>query len=117
GGEGYGGPGYDPAEDLSIGPDEFQTVRTKESKTMGKVDYKMFEAPSEKWLAIKDLPEVIPGVPNKGSDVGGFDSYHTGGANFVLGDGSVQFLSQGISPNVRQQLANRADKTLTPSVR
>ncbi|MFO1065225.1 MAG: DUF1559 domain-containing protein [Pirellulales bacterium] len=41
--------------------------------------------------------------------VGGFGSYHTGGANFTFADGSVRFLSQNIEPEVLQALGNRAD--------
>ncbi len=41
--------------------------------------------------------------------VGGFGSYHTGGANFVLADGSVQFLSQNIDKKTFQFMGNRAD--------
>ncbi len=39
----------------------------------------------------------------------GFKSRHTGGAQFVLGDGSVQFLSQNIDMIMYQRLGNRAD--------
>ncbi|MEO8270211.1 MAG: DUF1559 domain-containing protein [Aureliella sp.] len=41
--------------------------------------------------------------------VGGFGSYHTGGANFVLADGSVHFFSQNIDPKTFQYMGNRAD--------
>ena len=41
--------------------------------------------------------------------VGGFGSYHTGGANFVLADGSVHFFSQSIDPKTFQYMGNRAD--------
>lgn len=44
--------------------------------------------------------------------VGGFSSAHTGGAQFVLCDGSVHFLSSSIEPQVFQDLANRADGNL-----
>ena len=44
--------------------------------------------------------------------VGGFSSFHPGGANFALGDGSVRFLSETIEPELYQQLANRADGKL-----
>jgi prepilin-type N-terminal cleavage/methylation domain-containing protein/prepilin-type processing-associated H-X9-DG protein len=39
----------------------------------------------------------------------GFKSYHTGGCNFVFGDGSVQFLSQDINMMVYQKLGCRND--------
>ncbi len=41
--------------------------------------------------------------------VGGFGSYHTGGANFALADGAVRFISQSIDPTLLQHLGNRAD--------
>ncbi|MFK7738215.1 MAG: DUF1559 domain-containing protein [Pirellulaceae bacterium] len=117
---GYGMEGYDMddmyMEDLSIEPDEFEIVRQKESKFMGGGTIKILQTEPETWLQIKDLPEVIPSVPNKGSDVGGLASYHTGGCNVLIGDGSVQFLSDNMDPNVRQQLGNRADGTLIPGL-
>jgi len=44
--------------------------------------------------------------------VGGFSSYHTGGANFTFADGSVRFLSITIDPTLLSQLGNRADGEL-----
>jgi prepilin-type processing-associated H-X9-DG protein len=44
--------------------------------------------------------------------VGGFSSSHTGGANFLLGDGSVRFISQVIPQDVFRCLAHRADGNL-----
>ena len=41
--------------------------------------------------------------------VGGFGSEHRGGAQFVMGDGAVKFLSENIDPNVFKALAHRAD--------
>lgn len=43
------------------------------------------------------------------TSTGGFSSYHTGGAQFVLADGSVRFLSQNISPPTLANLGNRED--------
>jgi prepilin-type N-terminal cleavage/methylation domain-containing protein len=45
--------------------------------------------------------------------VGGFASDHEGGAHFVLGDGSVRFLSENIAQGVFQQLLDRADGRVT----
>jgi prepilin-type N-terminal cleavage/methylation domain-containing protein len=39
----------------------------------------------------------------------GFSSMHTGGAQFVLADGSVRFLSQNIAPQVLSLLGSRED--------
>ena len=41
--------------------------------------------------------------------VGGFGSYHTGGAQFAFADGSVHFLSQSIDKGIFSKLGNRAD--------
>ena len=53
-----------------------------------------------------------PPKPKPEDFVGGFSSFHTGGANFAFGDGSVRFISQSISSNVFQCLGNRADGTV-----
>ncbi|WP_298868915.1 DUF1559 domain-containing protein [uncultured Gimesia sp.] len=44
--------------------------------------------------------------------VGGFSSYHTGGAHFGIGDGAVRFLSENINVITYQALANRHDGQL-----
>ena len=41
--------------------------------------------------------------------VGGFGSYHPGGANMGFADGSTRFVSGSIDPTVLQRLGNRAD--------
>lgn len=41
--------------------------------------------------------------------VGGFGSFHKGGANFIFGDGSVRFITETISPRVYRFLGHRAD--------
>ena len=50
----------------------------------------------------------------KASDlsVGGYSAYHPGGANFLLGDGSVRFLSKTIDQSAYEQLGHRADGKL-----
>ena len=53
---------------------------------------------------------AIPITPNSSLlQVGGFGSFHTGGANFAFGDGSIRFLSQSISPALFQKFGNRHD--------
>jgi prepilin-type N-terminal cleavage/methylation domain-containing protein len=49
----------------------------------------------------------------KGADaailaVGGFSSPHTGGAHFLIGDGSVRFISANVNPSIFTGLGNRA---------
>ena len=57
--------------------------------------------------------EPVPFIDLTGSmTVGGFSSYHTGGANFAFADGSVHFLSLSIEERLLSQLGNRADGEL-----
>lgn len=42
-------------------------------------------------------------------DTRGFSSFHTGGCNFVLADGSVRFFSQTMDLNVYRTMGRRAD--------
>jgi prepilin-type N-terminal cleavage/methylation domain-containing protein/prepilin-type processing-associated H-X9-DG protein len=49
--------------------------------------------------------------------VGGFGSYHPGGANFAMGDGSVRFLKNSISTAVYQRLGARDDGQLVDGSR
>lgn len=44
--------------------------------------------------------------------VGGFNSSHTGGAQFVLVDGSVRYVSNNVAQSVLQNLIHRADGSL-----
>jgi len=49
------------------------------------------------------------GNPKAPLAVGGFGSFHPGGANFGLADGSVTFIADSISKGVYQALGNRKD--------
>jgi prepilin-type N-terminal cleavage/methylation domain-containing protein/prepilin-type processing-associated H-X9-DG protein len=61
-------------------------------------------------------PTTVPAVPSDPTlYVGGFASSHTGGVNFLFGDGNVRFLSELINFQVLQQLANRNDGKLMPT--
>ena len=44
--------------------------------------------------------------------VGGFSSFHTGGAVFTFADGSTKFLTKTINPGLYRQFGNRADGEL-----
>jgi prepilin-type N-terminal cleavage/methylation domain-containing protein len=41
--------------------------------------------------------------------VGGFSSYHTGGAHFLVGDGAIRFVNENIEHSLLRRLANRSD--------
>ena len=51
-------------------------------------------------------PARAPGGP---SPVGGYGSWHFGGANLLFGDGSVKLIKTAINPLVYRRLGNRAD--------
>jgi prepilin-type processing-associated H-X9-DG protein len=52
---------------------------------------------------------ITPAAPVPPTLVGGFSSYHPGGANFAFADGSVRFLKNSINMQVYQRLGHRAD--------
>lgn len=49
---------------------------------------------------------------NAATFVGGFASFHPGGANFAMGDGSTRFLVNTMTMSVYRQLGHRADGEL-----
>jgi prepilin-type N-terminal cleavage/methylation domain-containing protein/prepilin-type processing-associated H-X9-DG protein len=56
---------------------------------------------------INGIHTVPGGVWPAGADFSGFSSFHPGGCNFVMADGSVSFLSQDISQNLLISLTTR----------
>lgn len=107
GSESYGGGGYGSGFSLAANRG---VVRTKEAPIAG--GEAMDRRPPAKWLAIKDLPSIMTGMPNTGMQVGGISSYHVGGCNVVAGDGACHFLTDSIDHAVFQRLVNRSDKSL-----
>ncbi len=111
----YGGEEYgmEMGEDAGDGTQQdLGIVWTEESASMGGSFYQMMDTEPAKWLSVGDLPMIIPGQANSGSDVGGFASQHTGGGNFLIGDGAVRFVSENLDRTVLQQYGNRADGKL-----
>jgi len=65
------------------------------------------EAPNE--AEAEELLYTDPIDPADPLAVGGFGSYHPGGAQFATGDGAVQFISESINAATLRQLAHRSD--------
>ncbi|MDB5386557.1 MAG: hypothetical protein JWM11_2203 [Planctomycetaceae bacterium] len=68
------------------------------------------------WMGTWSVASTVNGInrPNAGSyfDGSGFRSYHTGGAHFVLVDGSVRFISNNVSLFVLSYLGTKAGSDL-----
>ena len=59
-------------------------------------------------------PAVAPGGPGNPLWVGSFGSFHSGGANFAFGDGSIRYLRDTMQLSQLQQMAHRKDGQLPP---
>lgn len=60
-----------------------------------------------------DLPEPSP--PDPMTSVGGFGSYHSSSANFLLVDGSVKCIGTNVDMKLYQHLGNRRDGQIVSS--
>ena len=61
--------------------------------------------------ADKPAPPVLPAAGGR-LYVGGFESWHPGGGNFLMGDGAVRFVSETINATTYQRMGHRADGQL-----
>ena len=60
-------------------------------------------------IAINGGWDVGGSAPPDDTSTSGFSSYHTGGSQFVLADGSVRFISENVNLSLYANLGNRAD--------
>lgn len=70
---------------------------------------------SQRWRMEKINRYAVPAADSDADaslHVGGFESWHPLGAQFLFADGTMRFLSERISVKVYQQLGHRADGTL-----
>jgi len=81
-----------PDIDVSIAP---------ESAELGGIDESAPRPPAP--------PKPVPFA----SDPGGFGSFHVGGAQFLLADGSIRFISENIDVDLYRRLGERADGVRT----
>ena len=99
------------------GPEEQLPTRAPPTKTRAppppprRDDLPQYEA----WGISQQPTLYVLGPPptNASLAVGGFGSYHPGGSQFALGDGSVRFMSQTTDVLLYLNLGNRADNQLT----
>lgn len=116
------GMGMDIAESPSDGADTAATKPVdgvqgdQADANSTSTGWKLAAGDPSTWLSISDLPDFVPGVPNNGTGVGGFSSHHTGGVQFLFGDGSVRFVSMSTDSRILAQLANRHDGKLLDSL-
>lgn len=79
---------------------------------------KRIDAPDLGWVSgtratLRNTGTPINGKPPVGPEaIGGFSSYHAGGANIAFGDGSIRFVKQTIHYDLYKLLGNRADGEL-----
>lgn len=83
-----------------MGDSDFEDYDEEEEED-GEEDSDSSEPPDPLKIWKKELPGQFR--------VGGYASHHTGGANFLFGDGNVRFLNKDIDLGVYHNLGNRND--------
>ena len=107
-----------PVNALSYGKGLPQSRDNDENTVFDEATQQFVPAPEEEAPSVlfDAPPGFVPGpggvTPGNPLYVGGFGSHHPGGAQFAMGDGSVRFISQTISPTAYANLANRHDGKL-----
>jgi prepilin-type N-terminal cleavage/methylation domain-containing protein len=97
-------------------PDSYYDLEEPETEeevslepTIDELDAMAIEAAGQETETLD--PSEIPETPTQ-LLVGGFLSSHVAGANFLMGDGTVRYLTESISQDVYQKLGNRQDGEL-----
>ncbi|MBI1248461.1 DUF1559 domain-containing protein [bacterium] len=91
-------------------PDQKEEDGQAEAKKMTEADFMDF---SDNGAPVPQKMGVFGIVPNDPTlYVGGIGSYHPGGLNAAIGDGSCIFISETISPVTFRQLGHRSDGQL-----
>ena len=76
--------------------------------TVGPINYETCGIPTRPGIASEDGSVVCHDVRDWGNSMA-FKSRHTGGAHFLLGDGSVRFISENINWVTYQRIGGRRD--------
>ncbi len=89
-------------------------VTSQGFRPLGVARFKLLSE-EDRAVADKEVASGVPivsGLPTTPTAVGGFESFHLGGVNFVFGDGSIRFIKDTINMQVYQRLGHRADGQL-----
>ncbi|QDU77861.1 Type II secretion system protein G precursor [Bremerella volcania] len=91
---------------------EKEGEQVAEAENLNEADFMDFEGKNVPLLQARVFG-VIPNDPTL--YVGGIGSYHPGGVNTAMGDGSVRFISETIGPVPYHQMGHRSDGQLRVS--
>ena len=103
-----GSPGAGPTGSPASDPTGAQTSSGAQSSTDSETTYRL-HAVTQNNVNQFNFRQELADLEAGREFVGGPSSFHVGGGHFLLGDGSVRFISQNIDPKTLRNLAHRAD--------